>query len=98
MNAATTGARRWRSSAYLRRASTCCATAAAEMIAAGASPRALQVTLGHASASFSLTTYGFDADLEALATALEERRTARRGPPAASSLPGHGLRPARTSV
>jgi integrase len=55
------------------------------MIAAGASAKAVQSILGHASASFTLTIYGhlFDEDLDALATALDEtdtgaRRDARR--------------------
>jgi integrase len=48
-------------------------SAAARMIAAGASPKAVQSVLGHASAAFSLTVYGhlFDADMDALAVALD---------------------------
>jgi integrase len=50
-------------------------SAAAGMIAAGASPKALQSVMGHASAAFSLTVYGhlFDPDLDALADRLEAR-------------------------
>lgn len=49
-------------------------SAAARLIAAGASPKAVQTVLGHRSAAFSLTVYGhlFDADLDALAEALDE--------------------------
>jgi len=48
-------------------------SAAARLISAGASPKAVQTVLGHASAAFSLTVYGhlFDADLDALADALD---------------------------
>jgi integrase len=48
-------------------------SAAARMIAAGASPKAVQTVLGHASAAFTLTVYGhmFDADLDDLATRLD---------------------------
>jgi integrase len=48
-------------------------SAAARMIAAGASPKAVQTILGHGSAAFTLTVYGhlFDADLDALADALD---------------------------
>ncbi len=43
-------------------------SAAAAMIQAGASPKAVQTILGHASAAFTLTVYGhiFDADLDAV--------------------------------
>ena len=48
-------------------------SAAARMIAAAASPKAVQSVLGHGSASFTLTVYGhlFDADMDALALALD---------------------------
>jgi hypothetical protein len=51
-------------------------SAAAALISAGASPKALQGMLGHSSAGFSLTRYGhlFDADLDALATRLDDAR------------------------
>lgn len=57
-------------------------SAAARMIAAGASPKALQQVLGHRSAAFSLTVYGhiFDADLDELAARLDS--------PAAPPRPG----------
>ncbi len=44
------------------------------MIHAGASPKTVQMVLGHASAAFTLTVYGhiFDADLDDLATRLDE--------------------------
>jgi hypothetical protein len=43
------------------------------MIHAGATPKELQVVLGHASAGFSLTQYGhiFDADLDRVADRLD---------------------------
>jgi hypothetical protein len=43
------------------------------MISAGATPKAVQSVMGHASAAFSLTMYGhlFDADLDALAERLD---------------------------
>jgi integrase len=43
------------------------------MIGAGWSPKAVQQTLGHASAAFTLTVYGhlFEDDLDALADALD---------------------------
>jgi integrase len=49
-------------------------SAAARMIGAGWSAKAVQSTLGHASASFTLTVYGhlFEADLDALAAALDD--------------------------
>jgi integrase len=54
-------------------------SAAARMIGAGWSAKAVQSTLGHASASFTLTVYGhlFDSDMDELAAALESvpRRT-----------------------
>lgn len=68
-------------------------SAAAAMIAAGASLKALQTILGHGSATFSLTVYGhlFDDDLDALAGRLDELRGAAddesRGPHAAQSRP-----------
>jgi integrase len=48
-------------------------SAAAAMIRAGATPKAVQTILGHASAAFTLTVYGhiFDADLDEVADALE---------------------------
>jgi integrase len=51
-------------------------SAAAALISAGASPKAVQTILGHASAAFTLTVYGhmFDEDLDALAVALDARR------------------------
>jgi Phage integrase family len=49
---------------------------AAALISAGASPKAIQVVMGHSSAAFTLTAYGhlFEADLDALAERLDERR------------------------
>ena len=49
-------------------------SAAARMIAAGATPKTLQKVLGHRRAAFSLTVYGhlFDADLDALADRLDK--------------------------
>jgi len=43
------------------------------MIQAGASPKAVQVILGHRSAAFTLSVYGhlFDADLDDLAARLD---------------------------
>jgi len=43
------------------------------MIRSGASPKAVQTVLGHASAAFTLTVYGhiFEADLDAVAEGLE---------------------------
>ena len=48
-------------------------SAAARMIGAGWSAKAVQQTLGHASAGFTLSVYGhlFDDDLDALAEALD---------------------------
>jgi len=48
-------------------------SAAAALIAAGASPKTVQAILGHASAGFTLTVYGhlFDADLDAVADRLD---------------------------
>ncbi len=48
-------------------------SAAARMIGTGASPKAVQVVLGHRSAAFTLTVYGhlFDADLDDLAARLD---------------------------
>lgn len=48
-------------------------SAAARMIGAGASPKAVQIVLGHRSAAFTLTVYGhlFDADLDDLAARLD---------------------------
>ena len=55
-------------------------SAAARLIAAGASPKAVQSILGHGSAAFTLTVYGhlFDADLDALAERLDMTAS---GPP-----------------
>jgi integrase len=51
-------------------------SAAARIGGAGGSPKTLQTILGHRSAAFSLTVYGhlFEADLDALAKRLDERR------------------------
>jgi integrase len=51
-------------------------SAAARIVQAGGSAKTLQTVLGHRSAAFSLTTYAhlFDADLDALADRLDERR------------------------
>jgi hypothetical protein len=45
------------------------------MISAGATPKAIQTVMGHASAAFSLTVYGhlFDDDLDALAERMDTR-------------------------
>lgn len=50
-------------------------SAAAAMIRAGAPAKTVQTVLGHASAAFTLTVYGhiFDADLDDLATRLEQQ-------------------------
>ena len=50
-------------------------SAAARMISAGASPKAVQSIMGHRSAAFTLTVYGhlFDEDLDALARRMDER-------------------------
>jgi len=50
-------------------------TAASLMIASGASIKAIQRALGHASAAMTLDTYGglFEDDLEDLADRMEER-------------------------
>jgi integrase len=71
-------------------------SAAAAMVAAGASLKALQTVLGHGSAAFSLTVYGhlFDDDLDALAGRLNELRREpniprpTRGPLAANAVGG----------
>ncbi len=56
-------------------------SAAARLIGAGASPKAVQTILGHASAAFTLTRYGhlFDSDLDDLAASLDLVRP-QRGP------------------
>lgn len=56
-------------------------TAASLMIASGASIKAVQRALGHASGKVTLDIYGglFEEDLEALADRMEERHAARRG-------------------
>jgi integrase len=66
-------------------------SAAARMIAAGASPKAVQTVLGHANAGFTLSVYGhmFDADLDELAARLDEPRIAR---PSEFPRPLRGLR------
>jgi integrase len=48
-------------------------SAAARLIQAGASPKAVQAVLGHRSAGFTLTVYGhlFDAELDDLAARLD---------------------------
>lgn len=50
-------------------------SAAARMISAGASPKAVQSIMGHRSAAFTLTVYGhlFDEDLDSLAQRLDQR-------------------------
>jgi integrase len=65
-------------------------SAAARMIAAGASPKAVQTVLGHANAGFTLSVYGhmFDADLDDLAQRLDEPRNASRSE---FSRPARGL-------
>jgi integrase len=51
-------------------------SAAARMISAGASPKAVQSIMGHRSAAFTLTVYGhlFDEDLDALAKRIDVPR------------------------
>lgn len=51
-------------------------SAAARMISAGASPKAVQEVLGHRTIAFSLTVYGllFDADLDDLGARLDVSR------------------------
>jgi integrase len=51
-------------------------SAAAAMISAGATPKAVQTIMGHSSAAFTLTVYGhlFDADLDALAERLDGQK------------------------
>lgn len=55
-------------------------SAAARMIQAGATPKAVQTVLGHRSAAFTLTVYGhiFDADLDDLAARLDVSRPGTR--------------------
>ncbi|MFN2490387.1 MAG: tyrosine-type recombinase/integrase [Actinomycetota bacterium] len=55
-------------------------SAAARLISAGASVKAVQTILGHRSAAFSLTVYGhlFDADLDDLAARLDRPASAPR--------------------
>ncbi|MGH2739356.1 MAG: tyrosine-type recombinase/integrase [Actinomycetota bacterium] len=57
-------------------------SAAAAMIRAGASPKALQVILGHQSAGFTLSVYGhvFEQDMAELAQRLEEIVNPKRRP------------------
>ena len=49
-------------------------SAAARMIAAGWTPKAVQQVMGHRSVAFTLDTYGhlFESDLDDLATRLDE--------------------------
>lgn len=56
-------------------------TAASLMIASGASIKAVQRALGHASGKVTLDIYGglFEEDLEALADRMEDRHAARQG-------------------
>ena len=51
-------------------------SAVARIVAAGGSAKTLQTVLGHRSAAFSLTTYAhlFEADLDALADRLDDRK------------------------
>jgi hypothetical protein len=51
------------------------------VVQAGATPKELQVVLGHASAAFSLTQNGhvFDADLDRVADRLDALRDAQTG-------------------
>ena len=51
-------------------------SAAARIVQTGGSAKTLQTVLGHRSAAFSLATYAhlFDADLDALADRLDERK------------------------
>ena len=60
------------------------------MIGAGASPKAVQVVLGHRSAAFALTVYGhlFDADLDDLALRLDGEPGSGPEISAALSRPG----------
>lgn len=64
-------------------------SAAARMIGAAASPKAVQVVLGHRSAAFTLTVYGhlFDADLDDLALRLDGQSGPALGISAASPRP-----------
>jgi integrase len=57
-------------------------SAAARMIAAGASPKAVQKVLGHRSVAFTLTVYGhmFDEDLDDLAARLDASGIVHRVP------------------
>jgi integrase len=54
-------------------------SAASLLIAQGASVKAVQAQLGHATASITLDTYGhlFPSEMEALANRLEQARTQR---------------------
>jgi integrase len=63
-------------------------SAAAGLIQAGASPKAVQSIMGHRSAGFSLTVYAhlFDTDLDALAARLDEASSLETD--AASPRPG----------
>jgi integrase len=53
------------------------------MISAGATPKAVQAVMGHASAAFTLTVYGhlFDTDLDALAERLDDQKDGFRSAP-----------------
>jgi integrase len=68
-------------------------SAAARMIAAGASPKAVQKVLGHRSVAFTLTVYGhmFDEDLDDLAARLD----AQTAPLPAATAAGLPTRPTR---
>lgn len=56
-------------------------SAAARMISAGASPKAVQSIMGHRSAAFTLTVYGhmFEEDLDALAQRIDQPRQSQGG-------------------
>ena len=68
-------------------------SAAARLIAAGASAKAVQTILGHSSAAFTLTVYGhlFDADLDDLAARLDV--TASRPPRGQGGATVHRVMP-----
>lgn len=70
-------------------------SAAAAMIQAGASPKALQTILGHQSAGFTLSVYGhvFEQDMAALADRLDTVMRGRSLPGSeVHALGGHGGR------
>jgi integrase len=77
-------------------------SAAAALIASGASPKAVQTILGHGSAAYTLTVYGhmFDADLDDVAARLDATLAERVGVHLASTasvleLPGRDMAPDR---